>query len=99
MRTLKQLYQLLLDNYTNNPYDGICFQITRLGGSLDLISYNERDMLEEDFKSNKPHITWNWEYFKFTRKECYTGGTFWWERTYEGMEQRKLFIQHLINKN
>ena len=91
-RRLKELYEILLDNKINQ---GICHCINRLYG-LDTISLEEHNLLLKDFESKKPNIFskffWNSNYNQLSRKSHY-----WWKNDKKGNEQRKLFIQHIIN--
>ena len=91
MRTLKELYQLLLDNH-RSYINGICSNIDHLWNK-DLISDEEYNVLSDDFKRRKPNI-----FSKFYWNEYYTGGVYWWANHSLGDEQRKLFLQHIIKK-
>jgi len=91
-RTLKELYEILLDNKINQ---GICHCISRLYG-WGTISLEEHELLLEDFESKKPNMFskffWNRNYNHLSRLKHY-----WWTNDKKGNEQRKLFIQHIID--
>lgn len=71
---------------------GICINIDTLG-----FEYPMRDVVrfKKWFLTQKPHSRFH---SKFTKHTHWLGGDYWWVRTYEGYEQRILFIKHLIEK-
>lgn len=91
-RTLKELYEILLDDKINK---GICLCISSLY-SWSTINSKEHDLLLKDFESKKPNIFskffWNSSYNHFSSL-----GHYWWTNDNKGNEQRKLFIQHIID--
>lgn len=90
-RELKELYQIVLDNFANGF--SICENIRFLFHNYT-ISNEEKEWLINNFHSNKPE----WYNSKFWWNTEYIGRVFWWRDTREGNEQRKLFLQYLINK-
>jgi len=93
MRTLKQLYQLLLHNYDNSKLLGICRKISDLYWQ-GLITEEEDKLLKLDFSKRKPNIFnkfwWDSEYNQLS-----SFGDFWWYP--ENHNKRKEFLQHIIN--
>ena len=88
MRNLKQLYQLLLDEFDNIPVDGICLKI-----EYSEMFHEEMDFLDNDFQNRK--IKW-WS--KFYWNDSFRGQQgFWWTNNEKGNKQRKLYLQHIIN--
>lgn len=91
MRTLKQLYELLLSEFDNLHGDGICTKITHLR-KKGLITSPENWSLYNDFLNRKPI-----PYFsKFWWNKSYTGKGYWWTCDEAGGEQRIRFIKHII---
>lgn len=90
-RTLKELYEILLNYSVNN---GICHNIDDIY-AISRISYKEYELLKRDFNKRKPFIFskffWHKSFQKFSH-----GYSYWWNGK-ESNEQRKLFIQHIIN--
>lgn len=96
IRTLKELYQLVLDNFDKSDIlaQGICIKITELC-SNSMISDSEYYFLIKNLDKNKP----KWYNSKFWWNLNYIESPgWWWKLTEEGNEQRKLFLQHLIKK-
>jgi hypothetical protein len=71
---------------------GICFEIDCLQWKHER---KEVSTFKIWFSSQKPHSNLH---SKFTKHEHWLGGEFWWVRTQEGLNQRILFIKHLIEK-
>ncbi len=99
MRDLKELYQILLDNYDAKQeyykeYVGICAIIfnLELGGQINELEYR---LLNKDFKTRRPKafskFWWNLSFNKNTNN------LWWWNRNKWGNKQRKLFIKHIID--
>lgn len=93
MRDLKTLYQLVLDNFDTYTITGICCKIVLLHEDR-IISDKEYAILIEDFLS-KRRIKW---YSKFYWNKSVTNKNYWWQNNYKGNEQRKKYLQHIINK-
>jgi len=99
MRTLKELWQIALDNYDINQDRGICCHLNLLC-IYSKISIEEIGILTLSFYENKPTIFsrfwWNSSYLhpsdKFKKIE------YWWKPNKEGNVQRKKFMEHLVNK-
>jgi len=93
MKTLKKLYQLLLENFNNFNHSGICILIANLYYN-NIITYKEYINLSENFQDRKIRI-WS----KFYWSKSYRGRQYgwWWELNEEGNKQRKLYLQHIIN--
>lgn len=94
MRTLKELYTILLDR---NDYKGsICLGITKLWCKYHKITEEEKEYLRVHFKAQRPGL---FKYTKFRFNSNYTViGAYWWSRNDTGNEQRTKFIKHLISK-
>lgn len=95
-RTLKELYQIVLDNFDKNQdflQRSGCYGICHHFNQID-ISWEERDLIIQHFEDNKPKIIskfwWNWNYNHFYN-------AWWWTKDEKGNKQRKLFLQHIIN--
>ena len=71
---------------------GICINIDVLGWEYPM---KEVVAFKKWFLSQKPHSHFH---SKFTKHTHFLGGDYWWVRTYEGYEQRVLFLKHLIEK-
>ena len=85
MRSIKELLELLLDQYENNRLDGIqwtglCLAINRLRIS-HVIDQHEKEALFKAIGANKPDKPWS---------EVY-----WWPKGHT--EPRIEFIKQLIN--
>ena len=93
IRTLKELYQLVLNDFNNKSIYGICEVISNLFYE-GIISSKERHTLCINFYKNKP----KWYNSEFWWGKHFTGRIFWWTLCHKGNEQRKLFLQHLIKK-
>jgi hypothetical protein len=95
MRTLKQLYTLLLRKQMVR-HKGICLNIEILYNER-LISSYEKDLLHNHFKNQYPTIFskfwWNTSFKQFTSRYGY-----WWKSDEKGQEQRIKFLQHIISK-
>lgn len=92
-RSLKELYQLLLDNFDKTGFNyGICDKIGLLQNKY-IITWLEYSFLIFDFNSRKPTI-----FNKFWWNKSYKGDAYWWDLNEEGNKQRKLFIQSIIDK-
>jgi len=94
-RTLKELYQILLDNF-DNFNDGICSKIHCLYW-FDEITYKELKLLDKHFKNQKPTIFSKFFWYSSYNK-MRSGDNYWWKFNESGNKQRKLFIQHLMSK-
>ena len=71
---------------------GICINIDTLGFEY---SMKEVVRFKNWFLSQKPHSRFH---STFTKHEHWLGQDYWWVRTYQGYEQRILFIKYLIEK-
>lgn len=96
MRTLKELYQLLLDKFDSLDTEFICYKISRLYWEECITEY-EQILLKEDFTKRKPTIFnkfwWQTEFRKFTPID-----ESWWKKNNQKSQiRRKEFLQHIIN--
>ena len=85
MRDIKQLLDVLLDEYQHNPDDkirslGLCFAVKRLC-YYNLINLHEKDGLLYVIKANRPTDV---------------GNAFWWHQG--EVEPRVEFLKQLISK-
>lgn len=71
---------------------GICFEIDCLQWKHET---KDVSAFKKWFNSQKPHSNLH---SKFTKDTYWLGGEFWWVRTQGGLDQRILFIKHLIEK-
>ena len=89
------LLQLVVQDLeqVNDKYCGICYRID----CLYLRGIPTKDIAEfkKWFKTQKPHSKFH---AKFANHFTFMGGDFWWCRTNKGLEQRILFLKHLIEK-
>jgi hypothetical protein len=94
-RPLKELYQILLDNFDDKRISkyGTCNKINDLLYKVDLISLDELNLLICNFIRNQPSIYKN---EKFTKSLFFTGKGYWWTNNWFGDRQRKKFIKYLI---
>lgn len=88
MRTLQELYTLLLKEFKKKHYPGICSAITSLYCD-DLISYSELKLLDKDF--NKPSSDIR-NRFKISKNNMY-----WWPAF--DKEPRIKYLKYLIDIN
>lgn len=88
------MYILLLDNYNDNYNLGICRNINILLNKK-LINKEEHYILLDDFSRRKPSIL---SKFYWDKSFINNINGYWWSITPEGFEQRKKYIQHIINK-
>ena len=105
MRTLKELYEVLLASGQIETDNSICIAIGNLQkkGVIYMHEYHE---LSEHLKSNKPleakkfmFITYKrGKHLEFIKHKSFIGQSFWWKCNVAGLNQRKLFINHLISK-
>jgi uncharacterized protein (DUF1499 family) len=94
MRTLKELYTILLDR--NDYKDSICLGITKLCLWHHKITEEEKEYLRVHFKAQRPGL---FKHTKFMFNSNYNViGVYWWSRYDTGNEQRTRFIKHLISK-
>lgn len=112
MKTLKELYQIVLSQFIENQkitrttafpnYQGICSAIIDCYCD-SLINSEELETLQFDFKKRRPGI-FNSEFYQsaFNRKEWLKSNRhestshFWWERNEAGYECRTIFLQKII---
>jgi hypothetical protein len=88
---MKDLYQKLLDNTTDEDYkSGICSCISKLS-RRNIISHDEYWDLFNDFRTRIPK-----RFSKFWWNSSFIGGNYWWLPSPKGIKQRRLFIQHII---
>ncbi len=102
-RTLNELYKILLESINKDGFSrrfGVCAMIMYLH-TKNIITDREHYKLIKYFKSQKPRKI----FFgligvneNFINNESFIGSDFWWYKNDKGNEQRKLFIEHLINK-
>ena len=96
MRTLKELYQIVLDSEYVEKYHSICLAI-RECALTKLITLKEWSYLEKHFIKNRPTIFSKfWWNFYYNRPPL---ATYWWETNQKGDEQRIKFIKYLISKS
>lgn len=89
VRPLHELYELLLDHFDE---DGICDSITSIWFN-DIISFDEKTILKSHFISQKPTKRLHTEFFIH---DTFTGKGWWWGVSGLSTDQRKLFIQKMI---
>ena len=93
MRTLKELWQVALDNYDINQKYGICRHLGQLL-SDNKMTWLEYSFLSFTFYQDRPFIFskffWNNNYSSKSR--------YWWTQDLQGNIQRKKFMEHLVNK-
>lgn len=96
MRTKKELYQIVLDNYKkrikDRPFSFICVMIIHCGDDA-IISRKESDYLLNDFKLNKPSKT---QYSEFMDKFWVGEGGTWWNIDKGSSDTRVKFLEKLI---
>ena len=94
MKTLNELYLILLDNIKDKKYiDSLCYEINDLYDA-DIISDEEHYLLKNHFKSQKPHEN---QHIEFLKSDTWRGGIFWWENEETtNPVNRKLFIKKMI---
>ena len=91
-RKLKPLYVKLRDE-DNNTFGYIC--ICQAIANCPDITEKEKDLLMTNFRNNRPkenlHKIFYWNnYYN-------NDSIFWWTGNQEGREQRRLFLEHLID--
>lgn len=92
MRTLKELYTIVLNNFDKCCEIGICNLVYKLE-SNGTITFEEHDKLYKHFSTKKIRF-WS----KFYWNESFRGQIgWWWKLNEEGNKQRKLYLQHIIN--
>jgi len=91
MKSLRELYQILLDNFLDER--GICYNIIVLYVK-GLITADERNLLTKHLHNNRPK-----RYSRFWWNRAYSAKQkFWWTLDTKGYEQRKSFIKYQILK-
>lgn len=93
MRKLHELYEILYDeieDYYCIPC--LCRQIRELK-IYDYYTDTEYEYIYTHFKSQRPTRHNNWEFYYHA---SYQDSTYWWNQTEDATEQRKLFIQKMI---
>jgi hypothetical protein len=93
MRTLNELYKLLLTEFETNDHSGICCAIIDLKW-FSKITMEEYHALLKHFKSERPKLFKN-TLFIFKNKYRYKK-EYWWP--IDAKAPRIEFIKHLINK-
>lgn len=94
MRTLKELYEIILRRLEGKPdATFICNQMLYAERD-EKITSEEHIILSRDFLANKPLVNSEW-----TKAESWRGGKGWWYLSPAGREQRILFLTHLIKKH
>lgn len=93
MRTLNELYKLLLIEFETNEHNGICSAIQDLKW-YSKITMEEYRVLYQHFISEKPKLFKN-TLFMFRNKYRLTN-SYWWPVCIK--KPRIEFINHLINK-
>jgi hypothetical protein len=86
------LAELEISKRTETYNLGLCFEIDCLQWKHER---KEVSTFKIWFNTQKPKSTLH---SKFTKNEHWLGGEFWWVRTQGGLDQRILFIKHLISK-
>jgi len=97
MKTLKELYQLVLEELKNPQYQGICIVINKLHFN-NIIQYNETILLETHFKKHKPTIFSKFWWDSSFNKSLLSHYSYWWAGNKKGKEQRIKFIEYIISK-
>ena len=93
MRSLKELYQIVLDSDYDKKY-GIC-NIISFCAMDNIITEEEMYLVKSHFNKQKPTILSKfWWHPPYNRLY----NVWWWSHTKIGANQRKLFLQYLINK-
>lgn len=87
-----EMLECVLGIIDRNPdyVRGICYRIDLLPLHYPQLKVKQ---FREWFKTQKPHSNFH---SKFAKHNTFTGTEWWWCRTQEGLEQRILFIKHLI---
>ena len=93
MRTLNELYKLLLIEFETNKHYGICSAIADLY-CFGKITIEEHDSFFKHFMSERPRLFKN-TLFVFKNKYRYKSA-YWWIPS--NKKTRIQFIKHLINK-
>jgi hypothetical protein len=91
---LKRVLERL--KYPTNASRGVCYQIVWLSHTNSGFTDNEMKEFENWFISQKPHAKLHSKFFKHI---TFTNGFWWWVRDKRGLEQRILFVEHLIKKH
>ena len=86
MRSIKELLELLLDQYENNRIDwiqwaGLCWAIIKLYTN-DVVNFYEKEILLDVIEANKPDTPWS--------------GRYWWPKG--EVEPRIEFLKQLISE-
>ena len=90
MKKLLELLQMLSTELENHQCAGICEVIDSLR-----ITNSETNKLRTYFKKNRPNYLQHKEFFEH---DTFRESMFWWTLNRAGMEQRRLFIKHLIKQ-
>jgi hypothetical protein len=96
MRNLKELYQIVIDNFYKYPLlSGICRKMAQIYFDR-LITIEEYRLLENDFKKRVPK--W-YSKFYWNKFFVYSGGYgYWWTLDNLGDEQRIKYLNHIVKK-
>lgn len=101
MRSLKELYNVLYCHLKQIDINHVMFVCIEIEHIIEDFNGEERKLLLEDFRRNKPSSALHKEFYD---SEHYRQGSTlkedscWWELSEEGNEQRIKFIKHLINE-
>lgn len=95
MRDLKTLYQLVLDNFDKTWCHGTCMKLYDLK-DFKILTQEEINIIIKDFHSNRK-IKW-WSRFYYHGSFISSNVGYWWDNNHEGHQQRKKYLQHIINK-
>jgi len=100
MRTLKELYQVVYDNFYDCPRYALCSKINSLL-YFGKITLDESLILKEHFKKQRPNYSiWWWKRNNadFPKDYQTPKEKYWWTNDLEGDKIRVKFLQYLINK-
>ncbi len=98
MRSLKELYELLLERLMvcigrgHRTY--IC-NLIMCESDINFIDSNEIELLYEDFIKRKPNDK---KYENFYKHDSFKGAYAWWHNSKESDEQRVLFLKQIIHE-
>lgn len=100
MRSLKELYNVLYCHLKQIDINHVMFVCIEIEHIIKGFSSEERTLLLEDFRRNKPSIFLHKEFYDneyYRQYSTLKENSCWWELSEEGNKQRIKFIKHLIN--
>jgi len=97
MRTLKELYVIIAEEYKKRKNYGICVVISQAFFD-EIITYEERTILLNDLNGRFPTI-FSFEFFNPAFRQLIASkGGYWWANNSYGDKRRDKFLQKIINK-